>query len=165
MQSPSRPCQARITASGPTILPISSTSSRVCGRSLKAIPDKIRNAAFDPSANRGRSRNSPARAALVLVGDITDCQKRFRSWFRAFSRAAKRVQNRAGRHVAYDVRLQEVLALAIAKRLKWKQVQYAVRCDDESCQLSAASGIGFNEQLVELFRKSPLPVPLRGFRR
>src|SRR5580658_8646116 len=115
---------------------------------MKAYPREIRNAALNPATNRGRSWDSPSRAALVLILDITDCEKRFGSCL-LFLRAAKRVQNRAGRHVAYDARLQEVLALSIAKGLKRKQVQYGIWCDDEACRCSCFRD-GLHEYRVKL---------------
>src|SRR4029077_9878900 len=48
---------------------------------VKANPREIRNSAFNPATNRGRRRDSPTRAALVLVLDIADCEKGFGGWF------------------------------------------------------------------------------------
>src|SRR5258708_6940113 len=114
---------------------------------VKTHPGEIRHAALNPATNRGRRGNSLARAALVLVLDITDCEKGFGSWF-LFLCVAKGVQNRAGRHVAYDARLQEVLALSIAKRFKRKQVQNCIRCDDEACRRGCFRD-GLHEHRVE----------------
>src|SRR5579864_5772035 len=66
---------------------------------VKADPREIRNSALNPATDRGRSRDFPSRAALVLVLNITDCEKGFRSWF-LFLRVTKSAQDRTGRHVA-----------------------------------------------------------------
>ena len=74
----------------------------LCSRLRKVVkpyPGQIRNAALNPPANRGRSRNSPSRAALILVGDITDSEKgsgsRFLSSLRgeAYSRSCRKARS------------------------------------------------------------------------
>src|ERR1700726_4423010 len=114
---------------------------------MKAYPREISIAALNPATNRGRRRDSPSRAALVLVHDITDSEKGLGRRF-LFLRAAKRVQNRTGRHVAYDARLQEILTLSIAKRLKRKKVQYCIRRDDEARRCGCFRD-GLHEHRVE----------------
>src|ERR1700728_3590997 len=114
---------------------------------VKANSGEIRNSALNPATARGRRRGSGAFTTLVLVFDITDCKKGFGSWF-LLLRVTKSAQDRAGRHVAYDARLQEVLTLSIAKRLKRKEVQHSIRCDDETCR-SGCFRDGLHEHRVE----------------
>ena len=92
------------------------------GDAASKLVDAVRKddlAAFDPSAHRGWSWQFFACAALVLVGDISNSQEWLRRGFMLLA-AAKRIQNRAGRHVANSVRFQKVLATAILKSLKWQ---------------------------------------------
>src|SRR5580698_6503082 len=102
---------------------------------LKRNPGEVCHAAKNPSADGIWSRNSPARSALILVGNITYTEKRSRRAF-VFPRSTQDIKDGPGRYVAHDTRLQQILALVIAQGFEWKEVQGAVgRNDERGCRL------------------------------
>ena len=104
-----------------------------------------------------------ARSALILVGNITYTEKRTRRAF-VLPRSTQDIKDGSGRHVAYDARLQQILALVIAQGFKWKQVQGAVRRNDESWLLSSLRGSApgvLGKDVSRFLPPRPLRVPHR----
>src|ERR1039458_6407463 len=99
---------------------------------LKPHPGQVCHATKNPSADGVRSRKSPARSALILVGNITYTEKRTRRAF-VLPCSTQDIKDGSGRHVTYHARLQQILALVVAQCFKWKLVQGPVRRNDESC--------------------------------
>src|SRR6202011_1219317 len=99
---------------------------------LKPYPGEVCNATKNPSADGVWSRNSPARSPLILIGNITNAEKRTRRAF-VLSGSTQDIKDGSGRHIAYDARLQKILPLVIAQSFEWKEVQGAVRRNDERC--------------------------------
>src|ERR1700719_4360430 len=101
------------------------------GKIIEGDARQVREAAFNPPAHRGRSRQPFAYTTLVLVGNVSHGQEWFWGGWRKLA-AAKHIQNRAGGHVANGARFQKVLTPVVSERFKWQQVQYAVWGDENS---------------------------------